>query len=107
MQLKYKKECEMNKRSSVVQISIDPSIKDEATKVFSQMGLSVSDVMRIVLSRTATEGRVPVEMIADQASYDAWFKSKVMETLEEKHNIDHHDVKSSFHAKRQSLLNKS
>jgi DNA-damage-inducible protein J len=107
MQLNYKKECEMNKRSSVVQISIDPSIKDEAKKVLSQMGLSVSDAMRIVLTRTATEGRVPVEIIADQESYDAWFKSKVMEALEEEHDMDHHDVKSSFHAKRQSLLNKS
>ena len=98
----------MNKRSSVVQISIDPSIKDEATKVLSQMGLSVSDAMRIVLTRTATEGRFPVEIIADQADYDAWFKSKVMEALEdEEHDMDHHDVKSSFHAKRQSLLNKS
>ena len=97
----------MNKRSSVVQISIDPSIKDEAKKVLSQMGLSVPDAIRIVLTRTATEGRVPVEIIADQASYDAWFKSKVMEALEEEHDMDHHDVKSSFNAKRQSLLNNS
>ena len=58
----------MNKQSSVVQTRIDPSIKDEAKKDLSQMGLSVSDAMRIVLTRTATEGRVPVEIIADQAS---------------------------------------
>ena len=106
--MKYKKECEMNKQSSVVQTRIDPTIKDEATKVLSQMGLSVSDAMRIVLTRTATEGRFPVEIIADHADYDAWFKSKVMEALEdEEHDMDHHDVKSSFHAKRQALLNKS
>ena len=105
--MKYKKECEMNKQSSVVQTRIDPSIKNEATKVLSKMGLSVSDAMRIVLTRTATEGRFPVEIIADQADYDAWFKSKVMEALEEEHDMDHHDVKSSFNAKRQSLLNNS
>ena len=97
----------MNKRSSVLQTRIDPSKRGEYAKVLSQMVLSVSDAMRIVLTRTATEGRVPVEIIADQASYDAWFKSKVMEALEEEHDMDHHDVKSSFHAKRQSLLNKS
>ena len=98
----------MNKRSSVLQSRIDPLKRDEYSKVLSQMGLSVSDAMSIVLTRTATEGRVPVEIIADPASYDAWFKSKVMEALEdEEHDMDHHDVKSSFHAKRQALLNKS
>ena len=98
----------MNKRSSVLQTRIDPSKRGEYAKVLSQMVLSVSDAMSIVLTRTATEDRFPVEIIADQASYDAWFKSKVMEALEdEEHDMDHHDVKSSFHAKRQSLLNKS
>ena len=66
---------------TVVQTRIDPMIKDQATQVSSQMGLSVSDAMRIVLTRTATEGRFPVEMLADQKDYDAWFKAKVIEVL--------------------------
>ena len=98
----------MSKQSAVVQTRIDPSIKDKASDVLSQMGLSVSDAMRIVLTRTATEGRFPIEMLTDQKDYDAWFKSKVMEALDDvEQDMDHHDVKSSFHAKRQALLNKS
>ena len=97
----------MPSKSTIVQTRIDPMIKDRATQVLSQMGLSVSDAMRIVLTRTATEGRFPVEMLADQKDYDAWFKAKVMEALNDTENdSDHEQVKSSFLAKRQSIMNK-
>ena len=96
----------MPKHSAVVQTRIDPSIKDKASDVLSQMGLSVSDAMRIVLTRTATEGRFPIEMLADQKDYDAWFKAKVVEALNDTEmDRDHDEVKRDFASKRQALLN--
>lgn len=96
----------MPKQSAVVQTRIDPSIRDKASDVLSQMGLSVSDAMRIVLTRTATEGRFPIEMLADQKDYDDWFKAKVMEALNDTElGVDHDSVKRDFASKRQALMN--
>jgi DNA-damage-inducible protein J len=42
-----------------VRARIDPAIKDEAAKVLAAMGLTVSDVCRMALTRVAYEGRLP------------------------------------------------
>lgn len=97
----------MSKQSAVVQIRIDPSIRDKASVGLSQMGLSVSDAMRIVLTRTATEGHFPIEMLADQKDYNDWFKAKVLEALNDTElDVDHDSAKREFAIKRQALINK-
>jgi DNA-damage-inducible protein J len=42
-----------------VRARIDPAIKDEASKVLATMGLTVSDVCRMALTRVAYEKRLP------------------------------------------------
>ena len=42
-----------------VRARIDPVIKSEAAKVLSAMGLTVSDVCRMALTRVAYERRLP------------------------------------------------
>ena len=66
----------MPRQLAVVQTRIHPSIRDKASDALSQMGLSVSDARRIVLTRTATEGRFPIEMLAEQSDYDTWVQGK-------------------------------
>ena len=45
--------------SDFVRARIDPAIKNEAAKVLAAMGLTVSDVCRMALTRVAYEGRLP------------------------------------------------
>ncbi|MFA7438470.1 type II toxin-antitoxin system RelB/DinJ family antitoxin [Castellaniella sp.] len=44
--------------SALVQARIDPVLKERATKVLNNMGLTVSDAVRILLTRCATSPAV-------------------------------------------------
>jgi DNA-damage-inducible protein J len=45
-----------------VQTRIDPAIRKEAADVLEKIGLSISDVMRVMLVRIAREHEVPFEL---------------------------------------------
>lgn len=45
--------------SDVVRARIDGHIKEEATNVLTQMGLSVSDAIRMLLTRVAADKALP------------------------------------------------
>lgn len=68
--------------NALVQTRIDPAIKDRATAVLESVGLSVSDAVRIMLTRTANEGALPFDLSSNSEAYDAWFRSKVQIALE-------------------------
>jgi DNA-damage-inducible protein J len=38
--------------------------------------------LRILLTRTANEGALPLELVTSSEGHDAWFRSKVLEALE-------------------------
>lgn len=69
--------------NALVQVRIDPTIRDKASDVLAASGLTVSDAVRILLTRTANEGAVPSGLIADDAEYDAWFRAKVQEAIDD------------------------
>jgi len=48
--------------TAFVRAKIDESLKEEAAAVLAEMGLTVSDVVRIVLTRVAREKALPFEM---------------------------------------------
>jgi len=48
--------------SDVVRARIDPTLKKEAASVLSEMGLSVSDAIRILLTRVANEHALPFDV---------------------------------------------
>jgi DNA-damage-inducible protein J len=47
---------------TVVRARIDGKVKDKATKVLAEMGLSVSDAIRLLLARVAAEKALPFEV---------------------------------------------
>lgn len=47
---------------SIVRARIDTSTKERATAVLSAMGLNVSDAIRLMLMRVATEQRMPFDV---------------------------------------------
>ena len=48
--------------SVLVQARIDPKIKQDAADVLGEMGLSISDAVRIMLTKTAKERNFPFEI---------------------------------------------
>ena len=54
--------------SSVVRARIDESIKQEASVVLASMGLTVSDAMRMMLTRVAREHALPFEPLVPNAA---------------------------------------
>ena len=66
---------------ALVQTRIDPLVKERASAVLEELGITVSDAVRILLTRTANEGALPFELIHSTAAHDAWFRAKVQEAL--------------------------
>jgi DNA-damage-inducible protein J len=61
--------------NAVVRSRISLEIKKQAAAVLAPMGLSVSDVMRIVLTRVAQEGALPFDMKLNQLTRETLRKS--------------------------------
>jgi len=92
--------------SALVQTRIDPAIKERAAEVLEELGITVSDAVRILLTRTAKEGALPFALV-DDAAYDAWFRAKVREALNDpRPAIPHEKVKTQFAARRSAALKK-
>ena len=53
--------------NSVVRARIDEHIKEEASIVLAAMGLTVSDALRMMLTRVAREGALPFEPLVPNA----------------------------------------
>ena len=69
--------------NALIQTRIDASIKEQASTVLDNMGLTVSDAVRILLTRIAKEGALPAGLTTDPVAHDAWFKAKVQEALDD------------------------
>lgn len=69
---------------ALVQARIDPEVRDRAAAVLGELGITVSDAVRILLTRTANEGALPFSPVRDSAGHDAWFRAKVREALDDK-----------------------
>ena len=90
--------------NSLVQTRIDPEIRDRAAEVLERMGLTVSDAVRILLTRTAREGALPIELLADPEVHDAWFRQKVREALEDDREDLGEDAMKALFAERRARV---
>jgi DNA-damage-inducible protein J len=94
--------------SALVQTRIDPAVKERAAAVLEELGITVSDAVRILLTRTANEGALPFELTKDTAAHDAWFRAKVQEALNDpRPAIPHKKVEARFAKRRQAALRKN
>jgi DNA-damage-inducible protein J len=67
--------------TSMLHVRIDDELKSAATEKLARFGLTISDAVRILLTRVVNEGALPVSLTADSEAYDAWFRQKVHEAL--------------------------
>ena len=94
--------------NALVQTRIDPVVKARAAEVLQAVGLTVSDAVRILLTRTANEGALPFSLANPPADHDAWFRAKVREALDDRRPALAHDqVEARFAGRRAEALRKA
>ena len=68
--------------TAFVRATIDETLKDEAAAVLADMGLTVSDVVRIVLTRVARDKALPFEMrVPNKLTAETLAKSELGEDI--------------------------
>lgn len=54
--------------NALVQTRVDEAVKKEAAAVLDELGLSVSDAVRLLLTRVARDKALPVELVTPNAA---------------------------------------
>ncbi|ESW59902.1 MAG: addiction module antitoxin [Rhodobacter sp. CACIA14H1] len=72
----------MPANTTMLHIRIDEDIKTRAAAALEGVGLSLSDAVRILLTRVAKEGGLPPGLTVTEETYDNWFRRKVQEALD-------------------------
>ena len=88
--------------NALIQTRIDAVVKEQAAAVLDSMGLTVSDAVRILLTRVAKEGALPAGLTTDPIAHDAWFRAKVQEALDDPRPAIPHDQVEAHFAKRRA-----
>lgn len=57
--------------SSLLQIRVDDSLKDEASRVFENLGIDTSTAVRMFLKRSVMENGIPFRMTLPRNPYNA------------------------------------
>ena len=68
-------------QTSMLHVRVDDALKADAAEKLASFGLTISDAVRILLTRVAAEGGLPVGLTAAPEAHDAWFRTKVREAL--------------------------
>ncbi|MGM0562425.1 MAG: type II toxin-antitoxin system RelB/DinJ family antitoxin [Pseudomonadota bacterium] len=88
-------------QNSLVQTRIDPEVKAKASAVLDSMGLTLSDAVRILLTRVAAEGALPPGLTTDPAEHDAWFRARVEDALiDTRADLSDEEVRQHFERRR-------
>jgi DNA-damage-inducible protein J len=94
--------------NALVQTRIDADVKERATTVLENMGLTVSDAVRILLTRTANEGALPLELVSTSDAHDAWFRAKVLQAREDtRPDVEDAEAEAHFAGRRATALRKA
>ncbi|MGC2210986.1 MAG: type II toxin-antitoxin system RelB/DinJ family antitoxin [Candidatus Korobacteraceae bacterium] len=94
--------------NALVQTRIDPAVKERAAAVLEELGITVSDAVRILLTRIANEGALPFALTNNAAAHDAWFRAKVQEALDDSRpGIPQEKVEAHFAKRRAAAKRKA
>ncbi len=94
--------------NALVQTRIDSAVKERAAAVLEELGITVSEAVRILLTRTANEGALPFALTNNAAAHDAWFRAKVQDALNDpRPGIPQKKVEARFAKRRATALRKA
>ena len=66
----------MPAQTSMLHVRVDDHLKAKAADALAGVGLTLSDAVRILLTRVAAEGGMPAGLTADPEAYDADVEDK-------------------------------
>ena len=90
----------MTAKTSMLHVRVDDQLKADASETLARVGLTVSDAVRILLTRIAREGGLPAGLTADPEAHDAWFRAKVREALADtRPGVPHQQVMDEVQAR--------
>lgn len=78
--------------TAMLHVRIDSELKNEAARHLAHHGLTLTDAVRILLTRINHEGGMPPGLTASEDSYDSWFREKVREALADPRTVPHEQV---------------
>jgi DNA-damage-inducible protein J len=81
---------------TVVRARIEAGLKERATAVLAEMGLSVSDAIRLMLTRVAAEEALPFEVKVPNAKTRKAMKDVLAGKVERFDSVD--DLMADLHA---------
>lgn len=81
----------MPAQTSMLHVRVDDQLKTKAAETLAEVGLTLSDAVRILLTRVAAEGGLPPGLATDPEAHDAWFRAKVREALDDPHPTAPHE----------------
>lgn len=82
--------------TTFVRARIDEKLKNDASEVLAEFGLTVSDVVRMTLTRVAKDGAIPLELKVPNTETQAAMKEA--RALMKKHNARFKNAKEVFKA---------
>ncbi len=83
----------MPAQTSMLHVRVDDALKEKAAQALDRVGLTLSDAVRILLTRVAAEGGMPAGLTVEPDAYDVWFRAKVQEALDDtRPAIPHEEV---------------
>ncbi|WP_323039905.1 type II toxin-antitoxin system RelB/DinJ family antitoxin [Gemmobacter sp.] len=94
-------------QTSILHVRVVDRLKAKATEALEGVGRTLSDAVRILGTRVAAEGGLPAGLTADPDAYDAWFRAKVLEALDDSRpSVPHaqamQDVQNAIDRKRRT-----
>lgn len=94
--------------NALVQTRINAGVKEKATRGSGEHGSDGVRPVRVLLTRTANEGMLPLEFVSNSQAYDSWFREKVRQALADTGpNLDDSEVEANFAQRRAAALRKA
>ena len=85
--------------TTMLHVRVDDDLKTKAGETLEKVGLTLSDAVRILLTRVVDEGGLPAGLATDADAYDRWFRAKVQEALDsDEPTFTHDEVMESMDA---------
>ncbi len=89
----------MPAQTTMLHVRVDEALKAKAAAALAGVGLTLSDAVRILLTRVAAEGGLPPGLTTEPEGYDAWFRAKVQEAIDDpRPGIPHDEVMARMQA---------
>ena len=80
-------------QTSMLHVRVDDELKTIAAEKLACIGLTISDAIRILLTRVAMDGGLPACLTTSPEAYDVWFRSKAHQALgDNRPGLDHQQV---------------